>query len=75
MNPTQMIRDAEEAISQCESMRSMVAPGFFNENKDFPDCDTVWGRVEASTDVSVWSYDPKQVLRWMKNNGLYDGEI
>tara|TARA_R110002153_G_C12985093_1_gene463125 strand:+ start:289 stop:504 length:216 start_codon:yes stop_codon:yes gene_type:complete len=69
MNPTQMIQDAEEAISQGQNMTMVVPRPFKNKPKGFPNGELLCEQPKSN----VKSYDPKKVLVWMKSNGLYDG--
>jgi len=69
MNPQTMILDAEEAIKQKRNMTLVVPRPFKNKPKGFPR----GSLLAEQTKSNVNSYDPRKILDWLKNNGLYDG--
>ena len=71
MNPEQMIKDAEEAISLNTRMTLVVPRPFKNKPKGFPNGELLCEQPRSN----VKSYDPKKVLAWMKANGLYDKDL
>jgi hypothetical protein len=70
MNPQKMILDAEEAISQGQNMTLVVPRPFKDKPKGFPSGSLLCEQQKSN----VNSYDPRKVLDWLKNNGLYDGD-
>jgi hypothetical protein len=69
MNPQAMILDAEEAVKQKRNMTLVVPRPFKGKPKGFPSGELLCEQPNSN----VNSYDPRKILDWLKNNGLYDG--
>jgi hypothetical protein len=69
MDPHTMILDAEEAIKQKRNMTMVVPRPFKGKPKGFPSGELLAEQLKSN----VNSYDPRKILDWLKNNGLYDG--